>query len=443
MTTADDLLVLLGGQEPVSSREIQQHLGVSQATVSRLLSRAGDRVIRIGRGSSTRYAASSPVFGTTPSVPLFTVNTTGVISQVATLRSLSSGQYLVETGPDAPYWLRGEAGTGLFDSLPYFLYDLCPSGFLGRQVARELASMWGSPPDPRLWQDEHIGQFLMRRGDDLPGALLVGEAMANMARQLPRNLESVGARDYPWLAKRSLGDEVVGSSAAGEQPKFAVRHHDRGPVIVKFSPAANTAEARRWRDLLRAEHQALELLGEHGIPVVEATLHLLERRLFLESQRFDRHGGHGRSASMSLTMVDAEFAGLGHGWTHVADTLHRRGLLDSVSLERIAWAEAFGAWIGNTDMHLGNISLSPGELGFELLPLYDMLPMAFAPTRGELPELELHPPLRTDLNQHTWAQAGEAAAAYWSRLAKDRNLSRRFRAVARRHGKKWVAVLGL
>lgn len=440
MVTVADLVALLDGKDPVSSREIQRLLGVSQATVSRLLSRAGDRIIRIGRGRSTRYAVSSRVFGTTTSVPLFTVDGAGVIAQVATLRALSSGQYLVQTDPDAPFWLSGEAGTGLFDSLPYFLYDLCPSGFLGRQVARALAAEWGFPGDPRIWQDEQIGQFLMGRGADLPGDLLVGEATANLAQRARPAL--VRFKDYPRLAKRTLGDEEVGSSAAGEQPKFAVHHRDRGPVIVKFSPAANTAEARRWRDLLRAEYHALTLLREHGVPAAEATLRLLERRVFLESRRFDRRGARGRSASMSLTMVDAEYAGLGHGWTRVAYALHGSGLLDRTSLERITWAEVFGTWIGNTDMHLGNISLAPRERGFKLLPLYDMLPMAFAPTRGELPQVELHPPLRTELNRDAWASAGEAAADYWSRLAEDGDLSRGFRAVARRHGKKWRSVLG-
>ncbi len=442
MASADDLVMLLGSQDPLSSRQIQVQLGASQATVSRLLTRAGDRVVRLGRGRNTLYAASLPVFGTTPSVPLFTEDRGGVVSQVGTLWSLASGQYLVETARDAPFWLRGESGTGLFDSLPYFLFDLCPSGFLGRQVARSLALEWGFPADPHQWQDEHIGQYLTRRGDDLPGNLLVGEAMAQQTRRNTGSGATAKTADYPRLATQALGDEVVGSSAAGEQPKFAVRHHHRGAVIVKFAPKANTAEARRWRDLLHAELHALQVLGEREVPVAESTLHLRERRLFLESRRFDRHGARGRSPSISLTMVDAEFVGLGHGWTRVADALHRGGLLDGTSLERISWAETFGTWIGNTDMHLGNVSLAPGEQGFELLPLYDMLPMAFAPARGELPQIELHPPLRTDLNREVWTAAGEAAVEFWSRLAGDREVSRAFRAVAKRHGRRWRDVLG-
>ena len=440
MKSIDPLMECLAGREPVPSREVQRLLGVSQATVSRLVSRASHRVVRIGSGRVTRYAATELVFGTTASVPLYCVDTVGVISQVGCLRSLSSGQYLVQTGSSAPFWLLGEAGTGLFDSLPYFIYDLCPSGFLGRQVARTLASQWGFPHDPRSWQDEQIGQFLLRRGQDLPGNLLVGEAAADLAQRARPDL--VRTEQYPTLAQRSLGDEQVGSSAAGEQPKFAVHHKDRGPVIVKFSPAAESSEAQRWRDLLHAEYHALVLMAQHGIPAAELTMHLGERRLFLESRRFDRHGVRGRSPSLSLTMVDAEYGGLGHGWTRVANALQQHKLLDSEALEQITKAETFGHWIGNTDMHLGNISLSPGEQGFDLLPLYDMLPMALAPRRGEMPEIELHPPLNTDHNRHVWAAAGEAAVTYWGRLAADGDLSRGFRELARGYGERCEEVLG-
>lgn len=432
------LLALLS-EQPLSSRQIQHRLGVSQTTASRLLTRAKESIVRLGRGRATRYAATREVFGAALAIPLFRVDERGVVSQIAELRSLASGHYLVQgTGL---FWLLGESGTGLYESLPYFLYDLRPSGFVGRQIARRLASEWGFPQDPRDWQDEQIGRYLLRRGHDLPGNLLVGEAAAALASQ--RRPETVDDRAtcYPELARRVLGDELVGSSAAGEQPKFAVCLRAAGQVIVKFSPDADTPDARRWRDLLRAENQALALLAERGIPSARTTLHLLSGRVFLESPRFDRHGALGRSHSLSLSMVDAEYVGLGHGWTRVADGLARRGLLDAQSLTQIAWAEAFGAWIGNTDMHLGNVSLAPTASGFRLLPLYDMLPMAFAPLRGELPKIELRPPIRTALNEQVWADAGQAAAHYWQRLADDSALSTAFRRIAQAHGRRWREVV--
>jgi serine/threonine protein kinase HipA of HipAB toxin-antitoxin module len=250
------------------------------------------------------------------------------------------------------------------------------------------------------------------------------------------------AAEYPQLARRALGDEPVGSSAAGEQPKFAVCQQDAGHVIVKFSPAADTADARRWKDLLRAEHHALALLREHDIPAAKTDLRLCGGRVFLESRRFDRCGARGRRPALSLDAVDVEFVGEGRSWTRVANKLRQRGLLDASSFEQIAWSQLFGAWIGNTDMHLGNISLSPTRDGFRLLPLYDMVPMAFAPVRGELLEIELEPPIRTALNEAFWAPAGDAATAYWHRLAEDAQLSDELRATALSHARRWKAILG-
>lgn len=237
-----------------------------------------------------------------------------------------------------------------------------------------------------------------------------------------------------------LGADPPGSSAAGEQPKFAIHHVDVGHVIVKFSPTASSADARRWCDLLRAEHLAQVVIAEHGLPAARTAINVLERRVFLESQRFDRHGARGRSAALSLTMVDAEFAGRGHGWTQVAQTLRDSGLLDDPSLAQVRWLEVFGEWIGNTDMHLGNLSLAPTATGFRVLPVYDMLPMAFAPVHGGLPEVQLQPPIRTT-DEEAWVSAGKAAAGYWLRLADDRQLSSRFRALAG-DGRRWRELLG-
>ena len=439
MAAIEDLLL----ERDLTSPELQRMLGVSQPTVSRLLQRAGNRVARIGRGRATRYAAARRLFGADWSVPLHTVDKGGVVRRIATLRALADGRTLVDGGAHAPPWLLGDSGVGLYSSLPYFIADLRPSGFLGRQLGRRLAAEWGTAPDPREWTDDDLGRFLLQRADDLPGTLLLGDtAAARVSRRQP----ATGVRDrraeYPLLALRALDDDAPGSSAAGEQPKFAVEHVMTGPVIVKFSPAAMTADAQRWRDLLRAEDHALRLLREHGLPAAETSMHSLEERVFLESRRFDRLAGGGRVGAISLTMIDAEFVGAGHGWTSVARGLRARGLIDERTLEHLLWLELFGEWIGNTDMHLGNVSLSPRPDGFELLPLYDMLPMALAPVRGELPAAAPRTPPRTAERDAAWAAAGAAATTYWLRLADDPALSDGFCALARDHGARLRQLLG-
>lgn len=421
------LTALIAG--PLSSRELQTRLGVSQPTLSRLVRRAGTSVVRIGRGPATRYGRSALVFGTAPAVQLFTVSEDGIAQEVATIRALSSGEYLVD-GHDLPIWLRGLSETGTFQSLPYFLYDLRPAGFLGRQLARRLAREDDYPEDPRKWSDREIGQYLLSRGDDLPGNLVVGGKAAvrvsqrTVARIFDREVE------YPKLAWRALNDEAPGSSAAGEQPKFAIYQEDAGHVIVKFSSAVQTPDAERWRDLLVAEHRALSFLRRNDVCAAETRFFEIDKRVFLESVRFDRVGELGRIAAISMSMIDAEFAGDPLSWTSVALALRRQGLIDLATLEQVVGLETFGAWIGNTDMHLGNLSLKPTHRGFELLPVYDMLPMLYRPVQGQLFTKTLRPPVRTTANQHLWGSVGKLAVDYWFELADDSTISAEFRAIA-------------
>jgi hypothetical protein len=91
-------------------------------------------------------------------------------------------------------WLVGDAGNGLFPSLPDFLEDLRPSGFVGRRIGRRLSDEWGIPSDPRHWNDDNLGRFLLRRGDDLPGELVVGDAPIRCAFGSPpaEPLETTG-----------------------------------------------------------------------------------------------------------------------------------------------------------------------------------------------------------------------------------------------------------
>ncbi len=140
-------------------------------------------------------------------------------------------------------------------------------------------------------------------------------------------------------------------------------------------------------------------------------------------------------------MVDAEFVGEGYGWTRVARSLHKQRLLSDAALRQIAWLEAFGGWIGNSDMHLGNISLAPSRARFELLPVYDMLPMTFAPVRGEVRDVGLKPPIRTAVDEELWRRAGVAAIDFWSAVAADDQISRTFRTIAAGLARRWREVL--
>lgn len=102
-------------------------------------------------------------------------------------------------------------------------------------------------------------------------------------------------------------------------------------------------------------------------------------------------------------------------------------------VDRMIWLDTFGDLIGNTDRHFGNFSFFAEEAKKLVLtptPVYDMLPMVFAPTDANLVERSFAPRPPTALNLHLWREAANHARKYWSRLGEEERLSVGFRRIA-------------
>jgi hypothetical protein len=417
----------------MTSAALQAALGVSQSTVSRLIEEAGDRVLRLGRGRSTRYLATRRLFGEEFVQPLYCIDEEGHARETALLRTGANGRWYVEAHSSEP-WLLGNDQNGEYDGLPYFLEDLRPSGFLGREIARRLSGELGLPAQPGEWNAEQLGGFLLETGEIMPGNLLVGRGSAARAGRMLEQVVADPEAEYPILAALAVSGDPAGSSVAGEQPKFTAWREETGHVIVKFSPADDNAVAERWRDLLIAEHHAQTVLRENDLPAAETRLLQSEGRVFLESRRFDRMGRRGRIPALSLEVVDAEFTGAGGSWRRSAEALHARGLLEAEDVRRIAALQLFGEYIGNTDMHFGNLGLTTIYSGFRLLPIYDMLPMMLAPRQGEVPPLRMPSPRIPDDYPADIASIRAIALAFRERVAEDARCSPGFRQYYRRSG---------
>ena len=414
---------------PVTSKEIQAAIGLSQAAVSRQLRGMGDSIIRLPGGRSPRYAVTRNAFGGDDKLSLYMVDAHGNNVAVALVRPLAHGGFFVEPLTGIPSVLLGESGNGLYDDLPYFLSDLGPQGFLGRQIATELSSQSDDfPSDPRYWSSDHIGRYLVSNGDDLSGNFKFGQQALLRVRRRP---VITSTEDYPALADSVMSGVIPGSSAGGEQPKFTAFCGERSAhVIVKFSPKGNDAVARRWRDILITEYHATEAIHAQDFPAAETRLIELDDRLFLESQRFDRAGEYGRMPMLSLQAVDAEFTGLGSDWPRVMDALHGKNM---VSWQHVFDAEflwCFGRLINNTDMHLGNLSLSIEGSVFRLLPVYDMCSMGFAPkSGGDILLYDFTPPSHSSavLDEYVRSNIEDMAHDFWERVANDERISDEFR----------------
>jgi hypothetical protein len=110
--------------------------------------------------------------------------------------------------------------------------------------------------------------------------------------------------------------------------------------------------------------------------------------------------------------------------------LRAQGLIAADSQAAIQRLWHFGQLIANTDMHDGNLSLRPGLQQLVLAPVYDMLPMMYAPLRGvELPPRSFAPPLPLPSERDAWRVAATAAVHFWSRASDDARISKAFRQV--------------
>lgn len=424
------LQALVESRGVIQSSDLQKEFGISQATASRLLRRTDLPLVRIGRGRSTRYSLLRHPF--TAPIPLYRIDPRGRPERIAILAPLVRGQYYVEAeANEAQFWLSGTQH-GMFEDLPYYLGDMAPQGFLGREIARQLGTPY--PADPRRWSANQTFDYLLEtnNGADASGDLVLGDRALERAQRQP---PVIAANMYSEMATAILAGNVGGSSAGGEHPKFTAYTEHAGHVIVKFSPREDGSIATRWRDILIAEHLAAQTLREAGLPATASTIYEQDGRCFLEVSRFDRAGVHGRLPMLSLKQLDAEFVGHGSDWVGVMHSLAEQGLVDQASYERTLQYQWFGQWIGNTDMHLGNLSLAPqpGSRQFRLLPAYDMAPMRFAPERGEIPPLTLpRPPVRLPRYAGLWEEMRQLAASYWTGVCQDPRISDDFRRIALR-----------
>lgn len=419
------------GREQVDPKDLARRSNVSYQTVWRAVKAAGDQVVQWRVGRKSRLAATRPPHV----VPVRAIDAEGAVHTVEPLRLLRDG---------GSVWLNWAGKVSAFAGLPPEIEHARPQGFLGRAFAHHIAESatyrGRIASNPDVWDSDVLLDVLSARAVDLPGNLIVGDAAFELyLADLSKPIEETDIEAaFAARAEAAIAGEAPESSAAGEQPKFTAAVRDaRGHVrhvIVKFSPPTDTVLGERWADLLAAEHIAGQVLREHQFQAASTELLDIRGRRMLVSERFDRVGSRGRLGVISLRAIDDEYFGrLSTPWVAASYRLEGAGMLSAGDAGAMRVLGAFGRSIANSDMHYGNVSffcdvLRPGPMA--LAPIYDMLPMRFAPVRNELRPLAPSTEAVNEtpgISRREHVAALEMAMAFWSRCAADDRLSAPFR----------------
>ena len=202
-------------------------------------------MIAVGAARARRYLLPREVEGVGRQVPIHAVTPEGELHPFGTLYPLAGGGFWMDEADKA----HGQSA--FHDSLPWFLYDMRPQGFLGRGFVAAHPALQ-LPANLQHWSDDHILKALANAGEDLPGNLIVGAAAFDRFLSLPAPQRTRAPTDgfacfavpQPWRPRRRWGRRSPGSSAGGEQPKFsAVR--ERPPGAGEVLAGGSTA---RWPD---------------------------------------------------------------------------------------------------------------------------------------------------------------------------------------------------
>ncbi len=426
----ENTLITLLMAGPMATKAICGKMAISPPTLNRVVKRLGNRIVCMGKARATQYACPRRALGLESCHHVYRVGQEGNVALI--------GQ-LVLVQPSG-YWFEHKASvyrSKFYPSIPWFICDMRHDGFVGRAFAHGEGVSLGLPAKLNDWSDDHIIAALVRRGEDAIGDLLIGDESVTRYMTSAITCGTVSQDCYPDFAEKAVAGEPAGSSAGGEQPKFTCLVERNGidqNVLVKFSPPLDSESGQRWSDLLVCEHIALETVNDCGIRSVANRLLQLGNRTFLEVERFDRIGRHGRSPIHSLGAVDDEYYGLRDNWTSAANRMFSDKRLSREDCSRLIWLDSFGELIANTDRHFGNISLIPTDDArekFALAPAYDMLPMYYRPRDSGVVCDTYTPSPLVRVVQGPNNNTLDAAIAFWEKTSEHPMISNEFRQICK------------
>lgn len=415
----------------VSVPELADFLQVSHSTVSRrLIPYINDRkVITLGKGKNTKYIYLRNIPDVNQPIIIREVNEKADVSVAGKLWVTNTGTVL-ET----------DTGFILYDDLPWYLLDLRPQGFIGRMITKHVSSKLNVPIKSENWSGDDLLRYLIIYSHDTPGCFELCTKFLS-PRKFNTNRITLSSKldQYDrYVIDLSKGGAIA-NSAGGEQPKFHSRWEDKENQtysIVKYSPLIEVGNpvALRIKDLLICEDIALTTLYNFNGHAALTKLLTSEQRVYLEVTRFDRvvvNNLEGQIGMVSLETVLAEFSGHADNWIDASIQLNEMDLLSDSDSELLNTWLAYSRFISNSDTHNGNVSLFLDNLQLNgLTPAYDILPMAYMPTKGDVPTPEIRIKKPNNINEKSWNIGRVLGLEFWNIVKETHNVSHEFREIA-------------
>jgi serine/threonine-protein kinase HipA len=268
------------------------------------------------------------------------------------------------------------AGRPIFGAFADCAPDRWGRRLIVRAEARRAQREGGAPRsfgeiDYLLGVRDDLRQGALRFRDPQSGAYLATEeAGVPMLLDLPQLLNAAERLERDEAGEDELRTLLRGgSSLGGSRPKAHVLD-ERGRLAIAKFPSNSLDE---W-DVTRWEAVALTLARAAGIDVPDWTLHLVDGKPVLVTDRFDRVGEQRIGYASAMTLLEAIDGDHG-SYLEITDAIERESVEPRGDLEQLWRRIAFSILISNTDDHLRNHGfLRTGDVGWALSPAFDLNP---------------------------------------------------------------------
>lgn len=189
-------------------------------------------------------------------------------------------------------------------------------------------------------------------------------------------IESLNSGDIEALSREELEYVALvrgGSAIGGARPKMLVKDLEGNACMIKPNQVTDN------HDVVTLEWASLEICRMAGLRAAESSIYTLNGKIkSLLIKRFDTTPEKGRRqlATINSLLKDphTQCDAMNYSYEDIAGCIKKFCWDVKTDLMQLFGAMLINQALGNTDDHLRNFSLLSSDKGWELSPIYDVLP---------------------------------------------------------------------